>query len=237
MLIKLGLSDKAAELYLAGLEFGTASVQALAIKTKIKRTTVYTVLDELTEFGLVKETLKGKKRRFVFAHPNQLKVIENEREAALEHSFPELQKLASQSPGKPLVAYADSLPAIQSLYEAALKTAEEDTLGTADLATADKLGDEWLTAYIKKRERKGLQARVLLTDSPGNKKWLEKDAGDRRHTKVLSGVKIPINVEVIGSTTLITSLTDETMALSIESEKVAQGMRTLLELVWEQTED
>lgn len=236
-LTKLGLSEKAATVYLAGLELGTASVQALAIKTKIKRTTIYTVLDELKDLQLVKEGLKGKKRRFVFAHPNQLKVLENERETALANTFSELEKLAARSPGKPTVSYAESLAEIHGLYEAALKRAEEDTIGTGDAETADRLGREWLQSYIKKRQKKGLISRVLLADSPAIAGWLKTSATDKRDIKVLADVDLPINIEVIGDTVLITSLTDETMALSIESTKVAQGVRELLELTWKATED
>ena len=231
-LVKLGLSEKAAVVYLAGLELDSASVQALAIKTKIKRTTIYLVMDELRDLGLVSETVKGKKRRFVFVHPNQLKVLENEREMALEQSFAELQKLAAASPGKPQVTYADSLQQIQKLYETALKTAESDTIGTGDVTTANKLGEDWLATYIKKRKKQGLHSKVLLSDSPGIKQWLKKNQADERTIKVLKDSQLPINFEVVGNTLIITSLTNETIGLSIESEKVAQGMHELLELLW-----
>ena len=231
-LVKLGLSQKAAAVYLAGLELGTASVQALAIKTKIKRTTIYLVMEELQTFGLVTETVAGKKRKFVFAHPNQLKVLENEREQTLEQSFPELQRLAAESPGQPQVTYADSLEQIQKLYEVALKTAESDTIGTGDATTADRLDKKWLQGYIAKRKQKGLKSKVLLADSKEARQWFKQNQTDQRDIALVEGVKLPINIEVIGDIVLITSLDGETMALSIESKKVATGFRQLLEELW-----
>ena len=47
----LGLTTKAAKIYLAALELGEASVQQLAQKSRIKRTTLYYILDELVEAG------------------------------------------------------------------------------------------------------------------------------------------------------------------------------------------
>ena len=48
ILHNVGFSDKAALLYLAALELGEATVKELAKRAKVKRTTVYYLLEELT---------------------------------------------------------------------------------------------------------------------------------------------------------------------------------------------
>ena len=50
ILKNLGLSEKAAQVYLASLELGEAPVQKLAERAGLKRTTVYYVLEELVAF-------------------------------------------------------------------------------------------------------------------------------------------------------------------------------------------
>ena len=63
---KLNLADKEAKVYLALLELGEANIQRISNKSKIKRTTVYDVIEDLKEKGLV-GTSKRKKRNYFFA--------------------------------------------------------------------------------------------------------------------------------------------------------------------------
>lgn len=234
----LGLDEKEAAVYVAGLELGPASVQALAIKTKVKRTTVYQVLESLKERDLFTETIKGKKRRFIAAHPNQLKVIQNDRQRALEDAFSELEELAQVSPGKPKVLYFDTLEGIHKMYEDALKDVGEETIGIADGETVINIGEEWLEKYIKKRQRSGVTAKTMLTDDETAHTWQRADVGSGRSTRLLeTGRLLPVNLEVVGKTVLITSLKNETLGLSIESEPVAAAMREILDIVWCATED
>ncbi len=62
---ELGLSDKEAAIYLALLQYESATVIQLSAKTKIKRPTVYVVLETLSKKGLVAEAKVGKKTEFL----------------------------------------------------------------------------------------------------------------------------------------------------------------------------
>jgi sugar-specific transcriptional regulator TrmB len=229
----LGLDEKEAAVYLAGLEMGPVSVQALAIKTKIKRTTVYQVLESLKAKELFKETIKGKKRLFVAAHPNQLKVLQNDRQRALEDSFFELEQLTQVSPGKPKVLYYDTLEGIHKMYEDALTQTGQETIGIADGSTITELDPEWLATYVKKRDRTGAQSRMILTEDVISQDWKKLDENSGRVTKLLSKeTNLPVNIEVVGDTVIITSLKNETLGLSIESKPVATAMREILSVVW-----
>lgn len=46
---ELGLTDKEAELYLASLSLGTASIAGLAKKAELKRPTTYLIVDTLLQ--------------------------------------------------------------------------------------------------------------------------------------------------------------------------------------------
>lgn len=80
-LVKLGLSEKEAMLYLALLRFGPSPVSPLARRVKLKRVTVYTVLDSLYERSLItfKPTPFG--RRYLAFDPDCL-LYELEKEGA-----------------------------------------------------------------------------------------------------------------------------------------------------------
>ncbi len=62
-----GFTDKEVKIYLAVLEAGEATVGRIATRTKLKRTTVYTVIEGLIHRGLLSEQArKGIKRIAAF---------------------------------------------------------------------------------------------------------------------------------------------------------------------------
>ena len=57
----IGLSEKGANVYLASLKLGEATVLSLAKHSGVKRTSIYYVLSELKELGALSETKRQKK--------------------------------------------------------------------------------------------------------------------------------------------------------------------------------
>ncbi len=69
---KLGLKEKEARVYLAGLELGLASIQNIARKAEVTRPTAYEIVRTLREKGLFREAQQGKKRLFVANSPEKI---------------------------------------------------------------------------------------------------------------------------------------------------------------------
>lgn len=69
---KLGLKEKEARVYLAGLELGANSVQNIAKKAGITRPTTYEILKNLQAKGLSSQTKEGGKRYFVAQSPEKI---------------------------------------------------------------------------------------------------------------------------------------------------------------------
>ena len=98
---KLGLREKEAKVYLAGLELGPNSVQNIAQLAKITRPTTYEIIKSLEKKGLFIEIKQNKKRYFVAQSPDKIlgilrirkrEIEEKEREfiriiAALEAAY------------------------------------------------------------------------------------------------------------------------------------------------------
>lgn len=233
MLQKIGLSEKEAAIYLAGLELGPASVKALAIKSKVKRTTIYQLLDDLKTKGLFKETLRKKKLLYLAAHPNQLKVILNEQGEVLNRNFEAILSVTNSDLGKPSIELYDTVDGVHKMYEDALNEVSNETIGIAGDEAVVGLDEEWLQKYIQKRQKTGVKAKTIMTDSKLSKKWMTEDNTHNRKTKLLLGCeKIPVNIEVVGDRVLISSLKGETLGVVIKSSRVASGFRTILNELW-----
>lgn len=69
---KLGLTEKEAKVYLAGLELGAVPVQKIAEETGITRPTAYEIIKKLKVKNLYIEISRGKKRLFLANSPEKI---------------------------------------------------------------------------------------------------------------------------------------------------------------------
>lgn len=69
---KLGLTEKEARIYLAGLELGPDSVQNIAQRAGLTRPTTYEIIKKLERKGLYLELKENKKRRFLAQSPERI---------------------------------------------------------------------------------------------------------------------------------------------------------------------
>jgi len=120
----IGLSDKEATVYLTLLAVEHASVLDLAKKTKIKRPTVYVVLESLSKKGLVSETTIGKKTHYQAEPPERLETFVEKRKIALEESqrtlkdvIPQIKSIARETGERPVVKYFEGKEGIISASE------------------------------------------------------------------------------------------------------------------------
>ena len=78
-IIKLGLSDKEAKVYLAALELGSGTAQMIAGKAGVNRATTYVVIESLMKMGLMSTYDEGKKTFFTASPPEKLReFLENQ---------------------------------------------------------------------------------------------------------------------------------------------------------------
>jgi sugar-specific transcriptional regulator TrmB len=80
----IGLSDKEAKAYLAGLELGPATAQQIAAKATVNRPSAYIAIESLIKRGLMSSFQKGKKRYFNAGKPKQLQYILDQQKRQLE---------------------------------------------------------------------------------------------------------------------------------------------------------
>jgi HTH-type transcriptional regulator, sugar sensing transcriptional regulator len=111
-LVNIGLTEKEAEIYVATLQLGYASVFEIAKKTNINRTTTYSHIKNLISRGLVKSMERYGKILFVAERPEKLKSIYEQKEKEiirkkemLNDIMPELDSIYNLVKDKPSVKY------------------------------------------------------------------------------------------------------------------------------------
>lgn len=106
----IGLNNKEIDIYLSLLLVDSSSVLDLSRKTKILRTSIYSILDSLKDKGLISEIKKGKKVYFQAESPERIgffiesQKIKLEEQSNLAKEFiPRLKSLSREKGEKPIV--------------------------------------------------------------------------------------------------------------------------------------
>ena len=66
---QVGLNEKEAQIYLANLSLGEASISDIAKRAEVKRTTVHEIMKSLLAQNIVSLTAKGKRKQYVVVEP------------------------------------------------------------------------------------------------------------------------------------------------------------------------
>lgn len=117
----IGLDDKEAKIYIAGLQLGPATVVELAKASTIKRSTVYELIESLKEKSLVAITQRGKRKVFTMQEPDNLLLFLKQKENILKQILPDLEALKNTSAKKPAIRIFEGVSGLQQIYEDMIK--------------------------------------------------------------------------------------------------------------------
>lgn len=116
-LLTLGLNNKEAEVYVAALQLGYASVQDISHKAGINRTTAYTHIKNLIARGLISVVEKFGKLFYIAERPDKLLRMHEQQERevvrrreVLETIMPELESIYNLAKDRPAVKFYEHTP-------------------------------------------------------------------------------------------------------------------------------
>lgn len=235
LLKQYGLTDKESAIYIALLELGSADVSEIAKKAKVKRPTAYFVLDDLIAKGFVSYG-GGKVKHFVAEKPQKIVALEKSKLAQLEKALPGLVGLASQSKYKPSVRFFSGLDGVRTVYEESLIQApgsEILSLGNAKAVLDNMPGfEEW---YIKRRIESRIHFRAVVTTTPYNITFAERDKAELRHLRFVDKELYTQDVEINiygNKVSMVSFVEDELVGVIIESKVFTAGHKQMFEVLW-----
>lgn len=235
MLEQFGLAGKKADVYLAALELGSASVIDISKKAGIKRTTCYDILQDLMKDGLISETSKEKKRLFVGEEPEKIQRQLKQKERLFSEILPQLQSIHNIRGLKPKIRFYEGKEGLKQVYEDTLKHGGE-IIGVGSYDIVNVLGKDWLEDYLRKRVKAGIYARGM---APGNelmmRDFVSMDQEQRRSTKVIDPKKYPFSIEinVYGHNRVALMSAKEEIGIIIEGAEIHNTLKLIFELIWD----
>ncbi|MEK7610302.1 MAG: helix-turn-helix domain-containing protein [Patescibacteria group bacterium] len=238
---EIGLNNKEALIYLALLASDNSSVVDLAAKTKIKRPTVYVVLESLAQKGLVSETTIGKKTHYQAEPPERLetfierqKIILNEHSKRLKDIIPQIKSVQRESGERPVVRFFEGKEGIFSTNED-IYSKTPDGSPIYMIYSKDLLDEifsaEEMSKYKKLRLAQKVKSKVLYNYSKGEK--LSDETGDRIR---IDEKKYPLtcDISIYEDKVRISILGKNLSGIFIKSQDLADTMRSLFNFVFDQ---
>ncbi|MEI6288552.1 MAG: helix-turn-helix domain-containing protein [bacterium] len=240
-LIKIGLSEKEAQVYLANLELGQSSVQEIAKKSGVNRTTTYVILNALIKKGLASTYSKDKKIFYVAGDPESLERIFTNRKKEIEEQqryfknvVEELDLINNKQLDKPAVRFFEGeqgLLSCASLIFEGYDQKEKDVMRM--IYPKDRL-KEVLNINDKQKFRnsrldKKVKSKVLCTSS-------EEVGGTPDGDRIRIDAKdfpVTSDIAIYGDNVRIASLGKKLSAILIKDKEIANTLKSLFDLAWE----
>ena len=176
-LSSFGLGKTEAEVYLASLELGPATVQELSKLTKQNRVTVHSAVERATGKGFFSESRKGNRRLVVPADPKSLYRLTEKRQQEVDQMKKGIDKMIEtlaqvQTSDRhfPTVRFFEGKEGFFTMMNEPFE-AKNDVYVFSYIPLFEKaIGEEQLAKYLLTRGKKGIFTRLLFSPGPTAKK-------------------------------------------------------------------
>lgn len=230
-----GLSEKAARIYLATLELGESSVQDMAEKSGVKRTSMYYVLNELLDAGAIFQVQRDKKTRYIAETIQTLLERARERlstdEVDIEGSLAPRQERFR----KPKIYFLYGPYGFKKIWDMIFASGEKEfRIITNGKGFLDFAKERYIIEHIIKTKRqRGIKSRHIIVDSPYARTIVAKDPMENRQSKFLPKSHSLPFTEVITEnfTAFISPRFDNTLFI-VENRSFAETRKQLFEELW-----
>lgn len=234
LLRSLGFNESEARLYLTSLEMGPSPVQEIAKKAKVSRVTAYSAIEKLAELGLMSTVQRNKKHLYAAESPERLVSFVLGRIQTMEATLGEIKDSISELKliergEKPVVRMFEGKEGIKALHDDIIKAAPERIEELGNLNTIMQVfTPEELQPFRKKLSELNVKGRLLhIGDLPYTPR------NEARVRKIINkDIQFNGDITIYGSRVSLNTFHGKLITVIIESEEIANTMRSLFELAW-----
>lgn len=231
-LIETGLEPKEAQIYLAVLHLGKATIADAARKSKVKRMTVYQHIDDLLQKNLVHKTAEGKRIFYVAENPEKIGKILDRKQKHFEKILPDLKSVYTQSSHKPQVRFYEGIEGMRAIYDEMTKTTQT-IYGAFSAERYFKVFNENDNEkFFQNIRESGGQIKDLIENSPiGRKHAKSKWYKDLGAPKILpDDFKLSVDLMIAGDKTAMIDLIN-LIGVIIENPEIAELQRNFVKFI------
>ncbi|TMS57956.1 transcriptional regulator [Imbroritus primus] len=231
---QLGIRGKLYSAYMAALELGEATVNQIATRAGLGRTTAYSILERLEEEGLVTMVERGEKRLVVPEDPHVLlQRLENKQRTLIE-LMPQLRSLYNSSRTKPEIRFYEGEDAVRTVLWDTLTAQSKmlrGVLSTSQLL--ESVGEQQMEEYIQQRIARGIHLQVLRSASQDiDTLWPDSDGQLRELRYAPEHITLGMTTYVYDDKVVMLSSKREDYGLIIRSKDFANLYAAMFDGLW-----
>lgn len=225
------LTRNQTKVYVVLLNLGPSLASQIAEKTKVNRSLVYTILQELISKGLVSYFIQNNKKLFKAAEPSQILEILKEKEEKIKGIMPKLEQIRKPLEKEKVEVYKGK-EGLKTVLNGILRSCKEYFV-IGGIGKSLEALPYFIDGWHKRRVKLGIMRKMLLSEEVKRKKvtrfpltkirYLPRAYGTLEST-IIYGNKVANIIWV-----------DEPLAIVIESEKIAKAYTKQFNLMWKNT--
>lgn len=241
---QLGLKKEHEELYLASLEWGETIITNLARKTKIPRTTVYLLIKDLLDFGLITQTLKDGKTYYVPSSPEVLETLLEQKQKQLQNSIFELKSkimdikaMNNSNSKKPKVEFLEGVEGIKQAYERTFEAEEiwfQCLTEDYEQVTSSSFFEDYIERFFKRSDIRSKE--ILRLEEEYYFSEYKSDNNLQFRVPVKNKTETDFWV-YDGKVTFVSFNKDRPYALIIEDVDIASCVKNMYDLAWKKASE
>jgi sugar-specific transcriptional regulator TrmB len=235
ILNQVGLSEKEARVYLAMLESSDTSASNIARISRVKRTTVYSIIELLENRGLVRRELRGIKDVLIAESPEKLEKLIAEKKAALGQILPALKDLESNKENGGLIKIHFGIDALKLLYLEMIELVKpgDDYYILSNIDKWSRQAPDFFSSFVSKRGRLNIKVKHILVDTEFARLRSNKGRKPNEQFKFLpQGSDISTNLVVTPQRILTQHFAPNAMALTIDNKAIIQTHLEMFRVMW-----
>lgn len=239
VLQSVGFDDKQSQLYLAGLQLGTAPASDYAKMTDLNRVTSYNLLEEMVRRGYFTVVKKVRAKWYAPVSPEYVALEARKNVQSLERALPELRSMQSAKYRKPQVRFYEGWEGVRHVYEDTL-AAETELLNFANSAVVRKFWPNYDEEYVSERVKTGIRLRGIAPDDDAGRKVHGEDEEKLREIRLVPAEDFDFRneINIYDHKVAICSFDSglkgdkDMFGVIIESKEVAETQRQIFEMAW-----
>ncbi|MCD4705112.1 hypothetical protein K8R66_03490 [bacterium] len=234
---QFGLNKKQAKLYLVVLELGSATVNVIAHKSGIARSSCYDILDSLVKKGIASSFKKKTIKYFSVDDPRKIFELAKQKVEVLEKALPQLNALYASARDRPSVRFYQGVEGIKQIFEEILIDNNPEILsfGSAE-DLLNTMGDYHLE-FVKKRVKAKMLARIIIRNTKTGQQRKKIGQSELRQVKFIpKDFDYHGEVVVFGDKVAFFSFIKDHVVIIIESAEITNVQRAMFEYIWQVAE-
>ena len=228
----IGLTNAEIKVYLALLELGTSTAGSVIEKSGLQSSVVHMTFNKLVEKGFVSFVKQGQRKHYQAANPKHIVEYINAKRERFEELLPELLLKQKMARKKPEVVTFRGIKGVRELLLELLDAEgkEHHTFGSS--VKSLMLGDSWWVLYHKKRDAKGIKAKLMFNESL--KEWCDTNKYPGAEYKFTKQGFEPLTETIIrGDRVGIIVWTDKPLGIIMHQKEAAESYDKFFQVMWQ----